>query len=73
MKNVISLSSEERANYNEETAKFRRFYLWHKARLQALLNCESEKGDEDWKLNKISYLVNLYQKRLETYYQRIGI
>lgn len=46
MKIYFPLNSEERAKYNEETAKFRRFYLWHKARFHALLNCEAEKGGE---------------------------
>lgn len=73
MKRYIPLNSEERTKYNEETARFRRFYLWHKARFHALLNCEAEKGGEEWRLNKISYLVELFNKRLEKYYQNIGI
>lgn len=73
MKIYFPLNSEEKAKYNEETAKFRRFYLWHKARFHALLNCEAEKGGEEWRLNKINYLVELFKKRQEKYYQNIGI
>lgn len=73
MKIYFPLNSEEKAKYNEETAKFRRFYLWHKTRFHALLNCEAEKGGEEWRLNQISYLTNLYKNRLETYYRNIGI
>lgn len=73
MKKYIPLANEERKRYNEESEKFRRFYLWHKARFQALLNCEAEKGGEEWRLNKISYLVELFKKRQEKYYQNIGI
>ena len=73
MKEYTPLTTEERKLYDEETAKFRRFYLWHKARFHALLNCEAEKGGEEWRLNKISYLVELFKKRQEKYYQNIGI
>lgn len=41
------LTNEERKRYNKESEKFRRFYLWHKARFHALLNCEAEKGGEE--------------------------
>lgn len=73
MKEYTPLTNEERKRYDEETAKFRRFYLWHKTRLQALLHCQAEKGGEGWRIHQISYLIDLYKKRLETYYQNIGI
>lgn len=73
MKEYTPLTNEGRKRYDEETAKFRLFYKWHKARLKALLNCKAEKGGEGWRLNQLSYLVNLYKNRLETYYQNIGI
>lgn len=73
MKEYTPLTNEGRKKYDEETAKIRRFYLWHKARFQALLHCKAEKGGEGWRLNQLTYLVNLYKNRLETYYQNIGI
>lgn len=73
MKEYTPLTNEGRKIYDEETAKFRRFYLWHKMRLQALLHCKAEKGGEGWRIDQISYLIDLYKNRLETYYQNIGV
>lgn len=73
MKEYTTLATEERERYDKERAKFHRFYLWHKARFQALLNCEAEKGGEEWRFNQLSYLVQLFKKRQEKYYQSIGI